>query len=238
MPSYQAGVVPSGMQPGRESPRRAEPDIAMDADPQTGVMFAQTYVLPNGRHQIIDSWIGGTSLASPLVAGVMALADQASGFPHGFINPELYALEGTPALHDITGGHRSLAVLRNALQPDGSIVTTRLRALDRDSSLRTRRLGPGHGPRLATCRRSWLRYADRLRVCSLLPSATEIVGALGCVDLLVARSAECDRPAGVDLPVVTAARIDSEGLRSGQIDAAVRGRGARRARRCTRSTTS
>jgi iron complex transport system substrate-binding protein len=39
----------------------------------------------------------------------------------------------------------------------------------------------------------------------------------------VARSAECDHPAGVEsLPVVTAARIDSEALRSGQIDAAVR----------------
>jgi iron complex transport system substrate-binding protein len=40
---------------------------------------------------------------------------------------------------------------------------------------------------------------------------------------LVARSAECDHPAGVEaLPIVTAARIDSESLRSGQIDAAVR----------------
>ncbi len=134
MPSYQAGVVPSALATWKGIARRTEPDIAMDADPQTGVTFAQTYVLPNGRHRIIDSWIGGTSLASPLVAGVMALADQASGFPHGFINPELYALEGTPALRDVTGGHRSIAVLRNALQPDGSIVT-RLRSFDRDSSL-------------------------------------------------------------------------------------------------------
>lgn len=40
---------------------------------------------------------------------------------------------------------------------------------------------------------------------------------------MVARSAECDHPAGVAaLPIVTAARIDSESLRSGQIDAAVR----------------
>lgn len=39
----------------------------------------------------------------------------------------------------------------------------------------------------------------------------------------MARSAECDHPAGVEsLPVVTAARIDSESLPSGQIDAAVR----------------
>jgi iron complex transport system substrate-binding protein len=41
--------------------------------------------------------------------------------------------------------------------------------------------------------------------------------------MLVGRSAECDHPAGVEgLPVVTAARIDSDALRSADIDAAVR----------------
>jgi subtilase family serine protease len=142
MPSYQAGAVTPALAAWKGAERRTEPDLAMDADPQTGVTFAQTYVLPSGRHRIIDSWIGGTSLASPLVAGVMALADQESSFPHGFLNPELYALRGTPALHDVLGGHRSLAVLRNALQPDGSIVT-RLRSFDRDSSLAA---GPGWDP--------------------------------------------------------------------------------------------
>jgi subtilase family serine protease len=142
MPSYQAGAVAPALATWKGAERRTEPDLAMDADPQTGVTFAQTYVLPSGRHRIIDSWIGGTSLASPLVAGVMALADQQSRVPHGFINPELYPLRGTPALHDVLGGHRSLAVLRNALQPDGSIVT-RLRSFDRDSSLAA---GPGWDP--------------------------------------------------------------------------------------------
>jgi len=33
--------------------------------------------------------IGGTSLASPLMAGLMAVADQLTG-RHGFINPWLY----------------------------------------------------------------------------------------------------------------------------------------------------
>jgi subtilase family serine protease len=134
MPSYQVGIVPSALATWRGVPRRAEPDIAMDADPQTGVTFAQTYVLPNGRRRIIDSWIGGTSLAAPLAAGVMALSDQWSRHPHGFVNPALYRLSGTPALHDVAGGHGSIAVLRNALAPDGSIAT-RLRSFDRDSSL-------------------------------------------------------------------------------------------------------
>jgi len=142
MPAYQVGAVPPADAMWKGAPRRTEPDVAMDADPQTGVTFAQTYVEPNGRKQIIDSWIGGTSLASPLVAGIMALADQRSGHPHGFINPALYRLRGTAALHDVTGGHRDLAVLRNALQPNGSIVT-RLRSLDRDSSLAA---GPGWDP--------------------------------------------------------------------------------------------
>jgi iron complex transport system substrate-binding protein len=62
-----------------------------------------------------------------------------------------------------------------------------------------------------------------LRVCSLLPSATEIVAGLGCIDLLVGRSAECNYPAEVSrLPVVTAARIETGDLTSLQIDDAVR----------------
>jgi iron complex transport system substrate-binding protein len=62
-----------------------------------------------------------------------------------------------------------------------------------------------------------------MRVCSLLPSATEIVGHLGHVDSLVGVSEECDWPAEVrDLPVVTASRVDPTSLTSSEIDAAVR----------------
>ncbi len=49
-----------------------------------------------------------------------------------------------------------------------------------------------------------------LRIVSLLPSATEIVTALGFADALVGRSHECDFPTGVErLPVCTEARIDA-----------------------------
>src|SRR6266545_1745248 len=62
-----------------------------------------------------------------------------------------------------------------------------------------------------------------MRICSLLPSATEIVASLGLVDSLVAVSEECDWPPEVrGLPVVTASRVDTARLSSLQIDSAVR----------------
>jgi len=62
-----------------------------------------------------------------------------------------------------------------------------------------------------------------MRICSLLPSATEIVGALGLADALVGVSEECDWPPEARaLPVVTASRVDASSLDSGSIDRAVR----------------
>jgi iron complex transport system substrate-binding protein len=62
-----------------------------------------------------------------------------------------------------------------------------------------------------------------VRICSLLPSATEIVGALGLADSLVGRSEECDYPHEVrQVPIVTAARIDTTAIGSFEIDRAVR----------------
>ena len=62
-----------------------------------------------------------------------------------------------------------------------------------------------------------------MRICSLLPSATEIVAALGLADSLVAVSEECDWPAEVrGLPVVTASHVDVSLLSSLEIERAVR----------------
>jgi iron complex transport system substrate-binding protein len=62
-----------------------------------------------------------------------------------------------------------------------------------------------------------------VRICSLLPSATEIVAALGQADRLVGVSEECDWPPEVrGLPVVTGSRIASGDLGSLEIDRAVR----------------
>ncbi len=51
-----------------------------------------------------------------------------------------------------------------------------------------------------------------MRIVSLIPSATEIVCALGAREELVARSHECDFPVGVEvLPVVTSSKIALDG---------------------------
>ena len=61
------------------------------------------------------------------------------------------------------------------------------------------------------------------RICSLLPSATEIVADLGLSDSLVAVSEECRWPPEVAAkPKVTAARVDSATLSSAEIDRIVR----------------
>src|SRR2546425_9560462 len=62
-----------------------------------------------------------------------------------------------------------------------------------------------------------------MRICSLLPSATEIVASLGLAESLVAVSEECDWAPGVrGLPVVTASRVDTALLSSVEIERAVR----------------
>jgi len=111
-PWYQVGNVPASISEYYGStPMRAVPDIAMDADPNTGMLVGETQVFPNGTY-----WsqyrIGGTSLSSPLLAGVVAVADQAHHHLLGFINPLYYRLLGTSALHDIVAPTSPLAQVR------------------------------------------------------------------------------------------------------------------------------
>jgi iron complex transport system substrate-binding protein len=62
-----------------------------------------------------------------------------------------------------------------------------------------------------------------MRICSLLPSATEMIAQLGLIDSLVGVSDECRWPSEVvGKPVVTAARIDPSTLSNLEIDQAVR----------------
>src|SRR5436309_12033810 len=62
-----------------------------------------------------------------------------------------------------------------------------------------------------------------MRVVSLLPAATEIVGALGLMDSLVGVSHECDHPREAnEKPRVTHCEIHDAGLPSAEVDDWVR----------------
>ena len=62
-----------------------------------------------------------------------------------------------------------------------------------------------------------------MRIVSLLPSATEIIGDLGLIDQLVGRSCECNWPSSVvSKPIVSLSRVDSLALSGPAIDAQVR----------------
>ena len=75
---------------------RALPDVAGDADPQTGYE-----VRVDGQ----DLVIGGTSAVAPLWAGLVALLNHRLGRPAGFLNPLLYgSLAGKGVFHDIVSG--------------------------------------------------------------------------------------------------------------------------------------
>ncbi|MBI1353167.1 MAG: ABC transporter substrate-binding protein [Acidobacteria bacterium] len=74
-----------------------------------------------------------------------------------------------------------------------------------------------------------LAVEDEIRIASLLPSATEIVAALGFEARLVGRSHECDFPESVErLPVLTRSRTQPAGS-SAEIDRQVREQARRNA---------
>jgi subtilase family serine protease len=113
-PYYQAPVVPAALALRNEAldgptPMRVEPDISLDADPATGFLIGLHETFPNGKVMYAQTRYGGTSLASPLLAGVIADADHASaaagGAAVGFINPAIYRLDTTSgAISDIRPG--------------------------------------------------------------------------------------------------------------------------------------
>ncbi len=129
-PFYQRGVVPKSLSEfDSTEPMRVEPDISMEADPATGMLVGETQAFPNGVYY--DQYrIGGTSVASPLFAGVIARADQTAGHPLGFVNPALYSLSGqSAAIRDILPAGKqtqSRADFANSIGPgDGFLFTTR-----------------------------------------------------------------------------------------------------------------
>jgi subtilase family serine protease len=94
-PSYQQSVVPGSLAtpPGdRGGLVRAVPDISAVADPFTGLAVGMLTFDPRGNVTgYTEQSVGGTSLATPVVAGVLADAEQGSR-AFGYINPALYKL--------------------------------------------------------------------------------------------------------------------------------------------------
>ncbi|MCX4909265.1 protease pro-enzyme activation domain-containing protein [Streptomyces sp. NBC_00878] len=142
-PFYQRDVVPSALAKARgQKAMRTVPDIAAIADPNTGFLVGQTQTFPDGTQKYDEYRLGGTSLASPVIAGIQALAQQArGGHPIGFANPAIYDRYGSGLYHDVTDHPtgRDLAVARvdfvNAFDASEGLLTS-VRSLGKDSSLK------------------------------------------------------------------------------------------------------
>jgi subtilase family serine protease len=133
-PPYQAGITPAGA--------RGVPDVAMDADPTTGMLVGQTQTFPDGVSY--DEYrIGGTSLASPLFAGMTALAFQHAGGGVGLLNPTIYANASSGVFTDVAGAPVDAGNVRadfvNGVNASDGLVYS-VRTFNQDSSLTT---GPG-----------------------------------------------------------------------------------------------
>ena len=113
---------------GLELGGRGIPDVAALADPQTGLLVGQTQTFPDGTYY--DEFrIGGTSLSSPIFAGLMALADQKAGTAHGFANPVFYANQGS--FYDVTSVKTAVARRNYVNGVDATAGTVdRLRTFD------------------------------------------------------------------------------------------------------------
>jgi len=111
-PLYQAGV---GSVVG---PHRGTPDISMSAAVNGGAWVYMSFAGIESPGVSDPGWyiFGGTSEATPIFSGIVALADQVAGHRLGLINPALYALgqasrrgAGHTGLVDITAGNNSFA---------------------------------------------------------------------------------------------------------------------------------
>lgn len=111
-PSWQKGKVDGYT-------RRAVPDVSALADPATGYTIRFTD-MTNGNEPTYLS-VGGTSLASPIVAATVGLAKKKNNSKVGLAAPVFYRLAGTSAIKDINYPNKAGAFY-NARNDAGQIV--------------------------------------------------------------------------------------------------------------------
>ncbi|MCW2648447.1 MAG: physarolisin [Pseudonocardiales bacterium] len=128
-PAYQNGIAPAGA--------RMVPDVALDADPNTGMLIGETQTFPEGV-KYGEFRIGGTSLAAPLFAGMTALTLQHSGGGVGLLNPVIYSNATSGVFTDVKGTPKDAGDVRvdyaNGLDASGGLLYS-VRAFNQDSSL-------------------------------------------------------------------------------------------------------
>lgn len=134
-PAYQRGVVPAALsrQAGGRA-MRVEPDLSADADPYTG--YALGYTDPTTGQWTTPTY-GGTSLATPIIAAVMAIGSQGRHTPVGFANPLLYEIRSGAAVHDVRPTALPVAVAFTSSLSSSLCYQSCLITEDRDSTLRT-----------------------------------------------------------------------------------------------------
>ncbi len=99
-PSWQKNVVPTSYAKGK----RTVPDVAALADPYTGFLEGYTAVNFDGSSDpgsFSEFGIGGTSVASPLIAAMTADAQHIQHRTLGFLAPALYKAYNTSRVVDV-----------------------------------------------------------------------------------------------------------------------------------------
>jgi subtilase family serine protease len=138
-PWYQEPVVPTEIaeRAGTGERNRVVPDISMEGDPSTGMLVGETQEFADGTYY--DQYrIGGTSLSSPLFAGLMADTDQAAGGSLGFVNPLLYHLDSgsqkSQAFYDVLPAGKQAVIRNDYLNEEnaeaGILTTARILGLE------------------------------------------------------------------------------------------------------------
>jgi subtilase family serine protease len=143
-PFYQRGVVPYRMSEYfSKTPMRTVPDVAMPGDPNTGLRIGETQQFPDGTYYATYR-LGGTSLSSPLFAGVVADAVQYNHAAIGFINPLLYSNVDTSAITDVLATRGPQSTVRTNLTDPQLLTSPKLYVLQTIGVPTTIRTGPGY----------------------------------------------------------------------------------------------